>query len=85
MTDIYEPRPGLCMTRIIDGEKVNLSKMPAALVSRMDVLGEMNDRYLHLRGAGDKAGLLELANEYDAMKMYTMAGQIRRECGITKK
>ena len=85
MTDTFEPRPGFCMTRIIDGKKVNLSKIPAALVSRMDVLEKLNDRYLHLRGAGDKDGLLELAAEYDAMKMHTMAGQIRRECGITKK
>jgi hypothetical protein len=50
-----------------------------AINRRVELLGDMDDRYKALRGAGDRDGLRELADEYEKLKCPNTADQIRYE------
>ena len=70
---------GLQISRTINGEVVRMDKLDAGIEKRIDVIAELNTQYEKLTAANDADGLFELAKKYDALKMHTMAGKIRKQ------
>lgn len=46
------------------------SELNRGIMRRIERLGKLNDRRLELEGAGDAAGLLALAAEYESLGRY---------------
>lgn len=70
---------GLHISRTIKGEVVRMDRLDAGIEKRMKMIAELNTQYETLTGANDANGLFELAKQYDALKMHTMAGKIRKQ------
>lgn len=73
---------GLHISRTINGQIVRMDRLDTGIERRIKLIAELNTQYETLTAANDTAGLFELAKKYDAMKMHTMANQIRREAGL---
>ena len=66
--------------RIVNNPKWTETPSKAkAINKRVEMLGDMDDRYKALRGAGDVVGLKKLADEYEKLKCPNTADQIRYE------
>lgn len=70
---------GMQITRTVDGERQRLDKLKPCIMRRIEMLGEMNDRWQERLVAGDREQLLELAREYETKRMPRMAKKVRRE------
>lgn len=53
-------------------------ELKQAIIKRIERLGRMNDKRMKYMVAGDRMGLIDLAEEYEA-KMPRMAVEIRKE------
>jgi hypothetical protein len=53
-------------------------ELKQAILKRIERLGKMNDRRMKYIVAGDRMGLIDLAEEYEA-RMPRMAVEIRKE------
>lgn len=62
-----------------------LDKLKPCIISRIEMLGKMNDRRRVCLAAGNREQLLALAREYKAKKMPRMAKVVRREAEQWKK
>lgn len=69
---------GLHISRTIKGEIVRMDRLDPAIEKRMKKIAEMDTEYRTLTAADDANGLFELAKKYDALKMHTTAGRIRK-------
>ena len=75
-----EPGVGVRITRLgKDGEIEHLDRLKPEYYQRIEMLGKLNDRRESLKTAGDWAGLIVLADEYEKKSMPTMAAAIRSE------
>lgn len=63
------------------GQGMTAPKTNPKIISRIEILGRMNDRRMEARVRGDKAELLQIAAEYEALGMHRTAYGIRLEAG----
>lgn len=70
---------GYPISRTIDGQIVRTDRLDPGIEKRMNLIAELNTQYQELLAANDTAGLIALAAKYDALKMHTMANQIRKQ------
>jgi hypothetical protein len=71
-----------------DGVPALRGEIKPEVLKRIERLGKMNDRRMKLTAAGDRMGLLNLADEYENLGHYglpTMAREIRYEAMEVKQ